>query len=81
VDGSLLIHQDARVFAGLFDGEESARLQVKSGRRVYVHVARGDIKANATVLTGGDALKLSGVDTLQLSDAHKCEVLVFDLPG
>jgi len=44
-------------------------------------VARGDISANGTVLSGGDALKLLAMDTLQLSDARKAEVLVFDLPG
>jgi redox-sensitive bicupin YhaK (pirin superfamily) len=79
--GSLLIHQDARVYAGLFDGAESARLEIKSGRRAYVHAARGDISVNGTALTAGDALKLSQVDTLQLSDARNAEVLVFDLPG
>jgi len=79
--GSLLIHQDARVYAGLFDGAEHAQLEIKSGRQVYVHVARGDISANGTVLSGGDALKLLAMDTLQLSDARKAEVLVFDLPG
>jgi len=80
-DGSLLIHQDARVYAGLFDGAESAQLQVDSHRRVYVHVARGEIVANATVLAAGDALKLSGVSPLQLGNARDAEVLVFDLPG
>jgi redox-sensitive bicupin YhaK (pirin superfamily) len=79
--GSLLIHQDARVYAGLFDGAESARLEIESGRRAYVHAARGDISVNGTALTAGDALKLSQVDTLQLLDARNAEVLVFDLPG
>jgi redox-sensitive bicupin YhaK (pirin superfamily) len=79
-DGSLLIHQDARVYAGLFDGAESAKLEVKAPRRVYVHVARGDISANATSLGSGDALKLTNVSTLQLTGGRNAEVLVFDLP-
>jgi hypothetical protein len=78
---SLLIHQDARLYAGLFEQAERATLQIAAGRRLYVHVAQGDIKANGTVLAAGDALKLAGVTTLQLSDAHEAEVLVFDLPG
>ena len=78
---SLLIHQDARVYAGLFDATERASLQVGAGRRLYVHVARGDLSVNGTALAAGDALKLTGVATLQLSDAHAAEVLVFDLPG
>jgi redox-sensitive bicupin YhaK (pirin superfamily) len=51
-DGSVLIHQDARVYAGLFDGAESAQLEVASGRRIYVHVARGAIRANGVAIEG-----------------------------
>jgi redox-sensitive bicupin YhaK (pirin superfamily) len=79
--GSVLIHQDARIYAGLFDGAESARLQIAPHRRVYVHLARGQIIADGVALAGGDALKLSGSDTLVLRDARAAEVLVFDLPG
>src|SRR5437773_1879149 len=55
---SVLIHQDARVFAGLLDGSESATLDVANGRRIYVHVARGALTANGAALDAGDALKL-----------------------
>ena len=78
-EGSLLIHQDARVYAGLFDGTEGATLEVKPGRRLYLHVARGEIGANGTVLGAGDALKLTETSSLQLGTAAKAEVLVFDL--
>ena len=81
VDGSVLIHQDARVYAGLFDAEESATLTVNPGRRIYVHVARGSITANDTALGTGDALKLSDVSSLVLKDGRQAEVLVFDLPA
>jgi redox-sensitive bicupin YhaK (pirin superfamily) len=79
--GSVLIHQDARVYAGLFDGAESARLQIAPGRRVYVHLARGQINADGVALSGGDALQLTDNDTLELRDGRAAEVLVFDLPG
>src|SRR5437762_4531499 len=52
---SVLIHQDARVFAGLFDGTESAALDVENGRWIYVHVARGALTANGVALEAGDA--------------------------
>jgi redox-sensitive bicupin YhaK (pirin superfamily) len=80
-DGSVLIHQDARVYAGLFDGEEHARLEVDPGRRLYVHVARGQIHAGGEGLSSGDALKLTDTTTLVLQQARQAEVLVFDLPG
>ncbi len=80
-DGSVLIHQDARVYAGLFTGAEAAVLEVKPGRRIYVHVARGSISGNGTKLTAGDALKLTDVTKLTLTAGTDAEVLVFDLPG
>jgi quercetin 2,3-dioxygenase len=78
-DGSVLIHQDARVYVGLFDGEESATLSVNPGRKIYVHVARGTVTANGTVLNGGDALKLTDPEQLVLQQGKQAEVLVFDL--
>ena len=80
-DGSVLIHQDARVYAGLFDGAESATLEVTPGRRLYVHVARGALTANGVALEAGDALKLTDTTALTLRDGRNAEVLVFDLPG
>jgi redox-sensitive bicupin YhaK (pirin superfamily) len=78
--GAVLIHQDARAYAGLFDGAEQATLEVRPGRLIYVHVARGAIRVNGTALDTGDALKLMDEMTLVLQDGRGAEVLVFDLP-
>ncbi len=79
--GSLLIHQDARLYAGLFDGAETADLTVETGRRLYVQVARGAIEANGVALSAGDALQISRGSQLRLQHGKEAEVLVFDLPG
>ncbi|MCX7069962.1 MAG: pirin family protein [Gammaproteobacteria bacterium] len=79
-DGSVLIHQDARLYAGLLDGAESARLALAAGRRAYVHVARGALQVNGVALGAGDALKLAATDELRLDHGRDAEVLVFDLP-
>jgi redox-sensitive bicupin YhaK (pirin superfamily) len=80
-DGSVLIHQDARVYSGLFDGSERAELEVAPGRRIYLHVARGALTAAGTRLDAGDALKLTGKTRLTLGAGQAAEVLAFDLPG
>jgi len=80
-EGSVLIHQDARLYAGLFDGAETATLNLQPGRRAYVHVARGEITVNGTALSVGDALMLSEVSALTAGDGRNAEVLLFDLPG
>ena len=79
-DGSVRIHQDAIVYAGLFDGDEAAKLEITAGRRVYVHVARGELAVNGHRLVAGDAAKLTGEQHLSLDGGRASEVLVFDLP-
>jgi hypothetical protein len=79
-DGSVMIHQNARVYAGLFDGAERATLTIPADRRAYVHVARGAVSANGIELEAGDALKLAQTTALTLQDGRDAEVLVFDLP-
>ena len=55
-DRSVTIHQDARIYAGLFDGAEAASHDVAPGRRAYVHVARGSVSVNGNRLEAGDAV-------------------------
>jgi len=78
-DGSVLIHQDACVYAALLDGAERASHKLATGRRAYVHVARGKLKVNGQALQAGDAVKASGVDELLLENGEQAEVILFDL--
>jgi len=78
-DGSVTIHADARLYAGLFDGDETAELRLPTGRIGYVHVARGAVEANGQRLQAGDAIALHQEDSVQLSRGDGAEVLVFDL--
>ena len=79
-DGSVKVHQDARVHAGLFDGAERASLALAPGRKAYVHVARGKVSVNGEALAAGDALK-TDAPTIEIAQGTGAEVLVFDLPG
>ena len=78
-DGSVTIHQQARLYAALIDGDERARLALEPGRRAYVHVARGSVSVNGTTLAAGDAAKLVGEAAVELERGADAEVLVFDL--
>ena len=79
-DGSVSIHQDALLFAGLFDGDESARYSIAPGRKGYIHIVRGRIEVNDDSLAAGDALKTDAAK-LSIANGQRAEVLVFDLPG
>jgi len=78
-EGSVTIHQDACVYAGLFDGAETAALTLAPGRRAYVHVARGSIGVNGQRLGAGDAAKLTDAEQVKLEKGDGAEVIVFDL--
>ncbi|MDO8653729.1 MAG: pirin family protein [Undibacterium sp.] len=79
-DGAVKIHQDAKLHVGLFDGDQSASLNLAKGRLGYVHLASGQLTVNGVVLRAGDALMLQDEDQLSLSHGVQAEVLVFDLP-
>ena len=79
-DGSVTIHQDARIYAALIEGAESARHALAPGRNAYVHVVRGKLRVNGTPLEAGDAAKMTGVAEIVLEQGASAEVLVFDLP-
>ena len=77
--GSVKINADASLYAGLFDGAESAELALNPERKSYIHLVRGELQVNGQSLSGGDAAMLSGENQLQLSAGKGAEVLVFDL--
>ena len=79
-DGSVKIHQDARIFATLLDGDEHVQHALASGRRAYVHVVRGQALVNGQALATGDAAKLSDETTVDIRQAKDAEILLFDLP-
>jgi quercetin 2,3-dioxygenase len=79
-EGSVRLHQDARVYAALLDGAERAAHRLAAGRRAYVHVARGSVTVQGQRLGAGDALKLEKVSDITLEQGAQSEVLLFDLP-
>ena len=76
---SVLMHADARLYAGLLDGDESVTLALDPARKTYVHLVRGQLEVNGQTLHTGDALGLQSENQLQLSHGQAAEVLVFDL--
>ncbi len=79
-EGSVTIHQDARIYAARVDGTQSIRVPCDAKRRCYVHVARGSLGVNGQALEQGDGAKLTQIAQISLADGKAAEVLVFDLP-
>jgi hypothetical protein len=80
-DGAVLIHQDASLFVGLFDGSETYDKPLQKHRLTYVHLARGSLQVNGHTMHAGDALLMKEEDRLQMHAGVAAEVLVFDLPN
>jgi redox-sensitive bicupin YhaK (pirin superfamily) len=78
-EDSVVIHANATLYAGLFDGKESAALTLDPARKAYVHLIRGALEVNGLCLSAGDALMLENEAQLQLANGIDAEVLVFDL--
>lgn len=77
--GSLLVRQDARVYAALIDGDETTTLELAANRYAYVHVASGSVQLNGLQLQAGDGVRVREEHLLTLSHGNNAEVLVFDL--
>jgi redox-sensitive bicupin YhaK (pirin superfamily) len=77
--GSLLLHQDARVLAARLESGEMLDHPLATGRKAYLHVARGSLQANGYALSAGDALMYTDESAVELSAAKEAEVLLFDM--
>jgi redox-sensitive bicupin YhaK (pirin superfamily) len=80
-EGSVTIHQDAQLFAGLFDAGETAEYALKADRVAYLHVARGSVRLNGETLDAGDGARVASEAKLTLEGIDNGEILLFDLPA
>lgn len=78
-DGSLTIHTDALVYAGLFDKGERSDLSIAKGRHAWIHVARGNVKVNDQPLGAGDGIAVSDETSVKIEGVDGGEVIAFDL--
>jgi len=79
-NGSVLIHQDAKIFASILNADDYVKYHLASGRTAYVHLIRGQAEINGIRLNTGDALKISEESLIEFKHAADAELLLFDLP-
>ena len=78
-NGAVKIHADAKVYAGLFNGSQSAAIDLDPKRKYYAHLIKGSLTINGNVINGGDALLIDNESKLEISNGTDAEVLFFDL--
>ena len=79
-EGSVTIHQDARLYAGMFEGVERGEIDLPAGRRAWLHLARGEVSVDGMRLQAGDGASTAGPVHLELQEGNGAELLLFDLP-
>lgn len=79
-DGSVLIHQNAKIYASILSGSDDVQHVLEARRNAYVHLIRGQVEVNGIKLTTGDALKVTDESLLAFKNAIDAELLLFDLP-
>ena len=78
-EGSVIVHQDVRIHAGLFSGSERAEFELRAGRRAWLQIACGRLTADGTQLEAGDGARFRGPARLALAQGSEAEVLLFDM--
>jgi len=78
-DGSVSIHQDARLYAGIVESGKPIAVRLMPGRRGYLQVVRGAVNVNGVVLEAGDGARITEESALQIAGREESEVLLFDL--
>ena len=79
-DGSVKIHQDARVYATVLDPGQHVVHRLAPGRFAWLQVARGAVELNGTKLAQSDGAAVSDESTLTIVASAPAELLLFDLP-
>jgi redox-sensitive bicupin YhaK (pirin superfamily) len=78
-NGSVTIHTDACIYAGVFDSDSTGELPLAADRHGWVHIARGRARINGHVMSAGDGAALSNEGLVRIEGLDGCELLVFDL--
>jgi quercetin 2,3-dioxygenase len=78
-DGSLTIHQDARLYASVLEKGTELSHALAAGRKAWVQVARGRVLVNGKELVAGDGMALTHEASVTVAGAEPSEVLLFDL--
>ncbi|MEL6108372.1 MAG: pirin family protein, partial [Planctomycetota bacterium] len=78
-EGSLLIHQDARIYLSSLDEGKSAQHEIAPGRHAWLQVLRGTVTLNGKPLGTSDGAAVSDESQLEIVATEPAEVMLFDL--
>jgi quercetin 2,3-dioxygenase len=78
-DGSVTIHQDAKLYVSLLSPGQEVKHELGKGRHAWLQIARGSVELNGQKLIQGDGAAISEEKALGIKGVEDAEVLLFDL--
>jgi len=78
-DGSLVAKQDARLLIGRFDADDSTNFETRTGRKYWLHVAKGKASVNGEKAAEGDGFAITNEAQIAIASETDSEVLLFEL--
>jgi redox-sensitive bicupin YhaK (pirin superfamily) len=78
-DGSLLIHQDVRIYLSNLDAGHTVNHELSPGRHAWLQVLQGHVSLNRTTLDPSDGAAASEETTLTIQADDDAEIMLFDL--
>ena len=78
-DGSVTIHQDAKLYVSLLEPGQEVSHQLGKGRHAWLQVAKGGVELNGNSLSQGDGAAISNEPKLNVKGLDSAEILLFDL--
>jgi redox-sensitive bicupin YhaK (pirin superfamily) len=78
-DGSVAIHQDAKLYVSLLGPGQEVKHELGKGRYAWLQVAKGAVELNGAPLNQGDGAAVSDEQKLTIKGAKDAEILLFDL--
>lgn len=78
-DGTLKIHQDAKIFVGVYDQGQQLSIPVTTDRAYWLQMISGSLNINNQKLIKGDGAAVEHEKVLNISFEENSEFLLFDL--
>jgi hypothetical protein len=78
-DGSLTIHQDARLYLASLSPAQTISHHLEVGRAGWLQIVRGNVNVLGIDLVAGDAAAIAGERPISVTADTASEVLLFDL--
>jgi quercetin 2,3-dioxygenase len=76
---SATIQQDTDVYRVRLQAGQSIQHEVATGRGLWLQLVHGEISANQTPLTAGDAISTDDAGIFNITATADCEAILFDL--